>query len=51
MLSKTFAREQWINKYPVHDSIIVPETSSEDAMYCLKECFRDRLGGEVIVKA
>ena len=30
---------------------IIPETSSEDAMYCLKECFRDRLGGEVIVKA
>ena len=40
-----------IPSYPVHDSIIVPETSSEDAMYCLKECFRDRLGGEVIVKA
>ena len=27
-----------------------PETSSEDAMCCLKECFKDRLGGEVIVK-
>ena len=38
-----------IPSYPVHDSIIVPETSSEDAMCCLKECFRDRLGGEVIV--
>ena len=23
---------------------------SEDAMCCLKECFRDRFGGEVIVK-
>ena len=40
-----------IPSYPVHDSIIVPETSSEDAMCCLKGCFRDRLGGEVIVKA
>ena len=40
-----------IPSYPVHDSIIVPEASSEDAMCCLKECFRDRLGGEVIVKA
>ena len=39
-----------IPSYPVHDSIIVPETSSEEAMCCLKECFRDRLGGEVIVK-
>jgi hypothetical protein len=37
--------------YPVHDSIIVPETSSREAMSCLKECFRDRLCGEVIVKA
>jgi hypothetical protein len=51
MLLKTFAREQWINKYPVHDSIIVPETSSREAMSCLKECFRDRLGGEATVKA
>ena len=40
-----------IPSYPVPDSIIVPENSSEDAMCCLKECFRDRLGGEVIVKA
>jgi len=40
-----------VPSYPIHDSIIVPETSSEDAMCCLKECFRDRLGGEVIVKA
>jgi len=40
-----------IPSYPVHDSIIVPETSSEDAMCCLKECFRDRLEGEVIVNA
>jgi len=39
-----------IPSYPVHDSIIVPETSSEEAMYCLKKCFRDRLGGEVTVK-
>ena len=39
-----------IPSYPVHDSIIVPETSSEEAMRCLKGCFRDRLGGEVIVK-
>ncbi|MDA9133350.1 hypothetical protein N9K58_08815 [Alphaproteobacteria bacterium] len=39
-----------IPSYPVHDSIIVPETSAEDAMYCLKECFRDRLCGEVILK-
>jgi len=39
-----------IPSYPVHDSIIVPETSSKEAMCCLKECFRDRLGGEVIVK-
>ena len=39
-----------IPSYPVHDSIIVPETSSEEAVFCLKGCFRDRLGGEVIVK-
>jgi len=38
-----------IPSYPVHDSIIVPETSSEDTMCCLKKCFRDRLCGEVIV--
>ena len=42
--------EKGIPSYPVHDSIIVPETSSEDAMCCFKECFRDRLGGAVIVK-
>ena len=39
-----------IPSYPVHDSIIVPETSSKEAMCCLKECFGDRLGGEVIMK-
>ncbi len=39
-----------IPSYPVHDSMIVPETSSEDAMCCLKECFRDRLGSDVIVR-
>ena len=39
-----------IPSYPVLDSIIVPETSSKKAMRCLKKCFRDRLGGEVIVK-
>ena len=39
-----------IPSYPVHDSTIVPETSSEDAMCYFKECFRDRLGGAVIVK-
>ena len=39
-----------IPSYSVHDSILVPDASSEDAMHCLKECFRDRLGGEAIVK-
>ena len=39
-----------IPSYPIHDSITVPETSSEEAVCCLEECFRDRLGGEVIVK-
>ena len=53
MILSTMQRlmKKGIPSYPVHDSIIVPETSSEDAMCCLKECFRDRLGGEVIVKA
>ena len=39
-----------VPSYPVHDSIIVSQTSSEDAICCLQKCFRDRLGGEVIVK-
>ena len=39
-----------IPSYPIHDSIIIPETSSREAMSCLKECFRDRFGGEVILK-
>ena len=39
-----------IPSYPAHDSIIVREASSEDAMCCLKDCFGDRLGGEVIVR-
>ena len=39
-----------IHSYPVYDSIIVPETSSEDARSWLNECFMDRLCGEVIVK-
>ena len=39
-----------IPSYPVHNNIIVPETSSEDAICCLEECSRDRLGCEMIVK-
>ena len=52
MILNTMQRlmKKGIPSYPVHDSIIVPETSSEDAMRCLKGCFGDRLGGEVIVK-
>ena len=39
-----------IPSYPVHDSIIVPKASSEEATHCLKECFGHRLDGEVILK-